>query len=234
MGREDEQVKIRGYRIELGEIEAQLRESKGVRDAVVMAREELGDSLRLVGYVVAEEADAISVSELRRSLGERLPDYMVPSSFVMLDWLPLTANGKVDRNSLPLPSLHQEEEKDFASPRSPVEELMAGIYAAVLHLNSVGINENFFELGGHSLLATQIISRIRESFKVELPLRALFADPTVAGLAAAVEAELKSEVGPQAPSIGRVPREQYRARLSGAGLLEVPEALKSSMQMSKS
>jgi amino acid adenylation domain-containing protein len=234
LGRRDGQVKIRGYRIELGEIEASLREQAEVRAAVVLAREDMPDEKRLVAYVVANQANEFSVSELRRTMSERLPDYMLPSAFVFLDRLPLTPNGKVDRRALPCPEqVMQEEEKDFASPRTPVEEMIADIYASVLHLKSVGVNDNFFELGGHSLLATQIISRIRETFKVELPLRTLFVNPTVTGLAASVGAELNSEIEPHAPAINRVSREQYRAKVSSAGLLEVPEALKSSMGMSK-
>jgi acyl carrier protein len=182
MGREDEQVKIRGYRIELGEIEAQLRESKGVRDAVVMAREELGDSLRLVGYVVAEEADAISVSELRRSLGERLPDYMVPSSFVMLDWLPLTANGKVDRNSLPLPSLHQEEGGLYTPPGTELERLIADTWQEVFRVEKLSVHSNFFDLGGHSLTLVRVHSMLRNRLRKEISMIDMFRYPTISSL----------------------------------------------------
>jgi amino acid adenylation domain-containing protein len=232
LGRGDEQVKIRGYRIELGEIEALLRDYSEVRDAVVLAREDAPGHKRLVAYVVAEQASELSASHLRGYMKERVPDYMMPSSFVMLDELPLTPNGKIDRRALPFPEdALPEQETDSVSPRTPLEEKLAGIYAAVLGLKNVGVLNNFFDLGGHSLLATQITSRIRETFKVELPLRVLFVNPTVAGLATAVEEVLKADVTLDAPAITRVSREQYRAKISSAGLMELPEAMKSSMQV---
>jgi amino acid adenylation domain-containing protein len=231
LGRVDEQVKIRGYRIELGEIESLLRDYKEVRDVVVLAREDTPGQKRLVAYVVAEPTGELSVKELRGYVKERVPDYMMPSSFVLLDELPLTPNGKVDRRALPLPEhALPEQEIDAVSPRTPLEEKLAGIYASVLGLKTVGVLNNFFDLGGHSLLATQITSRIREIFKVELPLRVLFVNPTVAGLARAVEEVLKADVALNAPAITKVSRDQYRAKISSAGLVELPEAMKSSMQ----
>jgi amino acid adenylation domain-containing protein len=231
LGRSDEQVKVRGYRIELGEIEALLREFREVRDVVVLAREDTPGYKRLVAYVVAEGSSELSASHLRSYMKERVPDYMMPSSFVLLEELPLTPNGKVDRRALPLPEDAEPEQKtDLISPRNPLEEKLALIYASVLGLKTVGVLNNFFDLGGHSLLATQITSRIRETFKVELPLRVLFVNPTVAGLAAAVEEVLKADVALDAPAITKVSREQYRAKISSAGLMELPEAMKSSMQ----
>jgi amino acid adenylation domain-containing protein len=231
LGRVDEQVKIRGYRIELGEIESLLREYKEVRDVVVLAREDTPGQKRLVAYMVAEPSGKLSVKELRGYVKERVPDYMMPSSFVLLDELPLTPNGKVDRRALPLPEhALPEQETDAVFPRTPLEEKLAGIYASVLGLKTVGVLNNFFDLGGHSLLATQITSRIREIFKVELPLRVLFANPTVAGLARAVEEVLKADVALDAPAITKVSRDRYRAKISSAGLVELPEAMKSSMQ----
>jgi acyl carrier protein len=225
-------VKIRGYRIELGEIESLLRDYKEVRDAVVLAREDTPGQRRLVAYVVAEPSSELSASHLRGYIKERAPDYMMPSSFVLLDELPLTPNGKVNRKALPLPEhALPEEETDGVSPRTPLEEKLAGIYASVLGLKNVGVLNNFFDLGGHSLLATQITSRIRETFKVELPLRALFVNPTVAGLATAVEEVLKTDVELHAPAITKVSREQYRTKISSAGLMDLPDALKSSMQV---
>jgi amino acid adenylation domain-containing protein len=234
LGRGDEQVKIRGYRIELGEIEALLREFREVREVVVLAREDTPGQRHLVAYVVAEPSSELSVGGLRGYMKERAPEYMMPSSFVFLDELPLTPNGKVDRRALPLPEYAlPEQETDAVSPRTPLEEKLAGIYASVLGLKTVGVFNNFFDLGGHSLLATQITSRIRETFKVELPLRVLFVNPTVAGLATAIEEVLKTDVVLNAPAITKVSREQYRAKISSAGLMELPEAMKSSVQMAE-
>jgi amino acid adenylation domain-containing protein len=191
VGRIDDQVKIRGFRIELGEIEAVLQQHAGVREAVVLAREEtLGDPAdkRLVAYVVAGKEQTCTSGQLRRFLEQKLPEYMVPSTFVLLDAMPLRPNGKVDRRALPAPAQSRPElEKTFSVPRTPVEELLVNIWAAVLKLDKVGIHDNFFELGGHSLLATQVMSRVRQVLQVDLPLRALFEARTVAELALRIE-----------------------------------------------
>ncbi|HKV12634.1 MAG TPA: amino acid adenylation domain-containing protein, partial [Thermoanaerobaculia bacterium] len=151
LGRVDHQVKLRGFRIELGEIEAALTASSGVREAVVLAREDRPGDRRLVAYV----AGGVSVEELRRSLSERLPGYMVPAAFVVLEALPLTSNGKVDRRALPAPEQPGSEE-EYRAPRTPVEEILAGIWADLLGIERVGADADFFELGGHSLLATRV------------------------------------------------------------------------------
>ena len=188
LGRVDHQVKIRGFRIELGEIEAVLSQHATVREAVVVAREDVPGEKRLVVYVVPSQEPAPTTSELRGFLQQKLPDYMVPSIFVMLEVLPLTPSGKVDRRALPVPAQSRLKlESSFVAPRTQVEELVAGIWAQVLKLEQVGIEDNFFELGGHSLLAMQVVSRIRGAFEVELPLRDLFERPTVAGLAERLE-----------------------------------------------
>lgn len=179
LGRIDHQVKIRGFRIELGEIEATLARFPDVLTTVVVAREDQLGEQRLVAYVVPRQESDISPSTLRHFLMEKLPDYMVPATIVMLEKLPLTPNGKVDRRALPAPDLSRSD-VGFVAPRTPTEEVLAAIYAEVLGLEKVGIDDNFFELGGHSLLATQVISRLREAFKMELPLRSLFEKPTVA------------------------------------------------------
>jgi amino acid adenylation domain-containing protein len=186
LGRADFQVKVRGFRIELGEIEARLREHSTVREAVVLAREDAPGDTRLVAYVVADESAGADV--LRAHLGQALPAYMVPAAFVELEALPLTPNGKLDRKALPAPDLAAAGER-YVAPRTPVEEVLAGIWAEVLGLERVGVEESFFELGGHSLLATRVVSRVSELFGVEVPLRALFEGPTVAELAKAVEEE---------------------------------------------
>jgi acyl carrier protein len=184
LGRVDYQVKIRGFRIELGEIEAVLDQHPAVRKVVVLAREDTPGDKRLVAYLVPNQEQAHTASELRMFLKEKLPEYMVPSAFVTLDALPLTPIGKVDRRALPAPDRSRPElGGTFVAPRTSVEERLAGIWAQVLGLERVGIHDNFFELGGHSLLATRVISRTCDAFRVELPLRSLFEAPTVADLA---------------------------------------------------
>src|SRR5205807_1891235 len=172
LGRMDHQVKIRGFRIELGEIEAVLGQHPAVREAVVLAREDAAGDKRLVAYIVSDQQPAPMSTELRSFLREKLPDYMVPPAFVLLDALPRTPNGKVDRQALPAPEWASlESAKAFVAPRTPGEELLVGIWAQVPGVEQVGIHDNFFELGGHSLLVTQVISRIRNTFQVDLPLR---------------------------------------------------------------
>jgi amino acid adenylation domain-containing protein len=194
LGRIDNQVKIRGHRIELGEIESVLSQYPEVRESVVLAREDVAGDKRLVGYIVAEKGSAPSGGGLRSFLTKKLPDYMLPSAFVYLEALPLTPNGKVDLKALPAPDQTRPElDETFVAPRTPVEEILAGIWAGVLKLDQVGIHDNFFDLGGHSLLATQIISRIRNAFRIDLPLRALFETPTVAGIAEHLESTRKAQ-----------------------------------------
>ncbi|MBA3711242.1 MAG: amino acid adenylation domain-containing protein [Pyrinomonadaceae bacterium] len=183
LGRRDQQVKVRGYRIELGEIEAVLMQHPAVDEAVVVASEEAGGDKRLVAYLVTQEEVAPSASELRRYLKEKLPDYMLPAAFMVLSEMPLTPNGKVDRRALPAPGeARPEMEAGYVAPRNAVEDVVAGIWGEVLRVERVGVDDNFFELGGHSLLATQVISRVREAMRVEVPLRTLFEAPTVAEL----------------------------------------------------
>ncbi|MDF5720953.1 MAG: amino acid adenylation domain-containing protein [Rhizonema sp. PD37] len=187
LGRQDHQVKIRGIRIELGEIETVLAQHPSVHQTVVIACEDAFGDQRLVAYVILNQNSAPTVSEIRRFLSTKLPQYMVPLSFVFLESLPLTPNGKIDSRALTNPDLAQELSEKYVAPRSPIEEILALIWADVLKLELVGIHDNFFELGGHSLLATQLISRIRNNLKVELPLRSLFAAATVAELAKEIQ-----------------------------------------------
>src|SRR5262249_1713877 len=164
LGRLDHQVKVRGFRIELGEIEAVLSQHPVVRAAAVVARGE-----RLAAYVVAAPGADVMVSDLLNFLKQRLPQYMIPASFMLLDALPLTPNGKVDRQALPTPDRARPElEEAFVAPRTPAEEVLAGIFSQVLGLNQVGVHDDFFDLGGHSLLATQVISRVQAALEVEL------------------------------------------------------------------
>ncbi len=192
LGRADDQVKVRGHRVELGEIEAALGRHPAVREAVVVPREDTPGDLRLVAYVVAKAGSSLPAPELRARLKEELPQYMVPSAFVVLDALPLTPHGKVDRKALPAPGANSDRlaEGAFVAPRTPAEATLAAIWANVLGLaiDRVGVHDDFFDLGGHSLLATQVASRLRDAFGVEVPLRGLFEARTVAGLAGLVEA----------------------------------------------
>jgi amino acid adenylation domain-containing protein len=206
LGRVDHQVKVRGFRIELGEIEAVLEACPGVRGAAVLVREDTPGSRLLAGYVAGE---AGVEDGLRAWLGSRLPEYMVPSLFVRLDALPLTPNGKVDRRALAgiVPERPAAGEGDDA-PRTPTEEVVAVIWAQVLGLERVGTGQDFFSLGGHSLLGTQVLSRIRETLGVDLPLSKLFAAPTVARFAREVEAAQWHTTAAELPRITRAPRDE--------------------------
>ncbi|HUN44157.1 MAG TPA: amino acid adenylation domain-containing protein [Acetobacteraceae bacterium] len=186
LGRNDQQVKIRGFRIELGEIEARLAEYPGVAEAVVLAREDEPGERRLVAYFTA--ALAIESGDLRSHLARTLPDYMVPAAFVCLDALPLTANGKLDQRALPVPGWSAFGNRGNEPPEGAVEAALAAVWADLLRVNRVGRRDNFFELGGHSLLAVQMVSRVRDRCDLELTVRQIFEAPTVAGLAALLEA----------------------------------------------
>jgi acyl carrier protein len=194
LGRGDHQVKIRGYRIELGEIESAVRRHTAVRECIVVTRaaggEEADDARgpggerRIVAYVVARRGMQLTAAELRASAHEWLPDYMMPAAFVLLDTLPLTPNGKIDTRALPAPEeARGRDARPYVAPHNALEEALAGLWAEVLGCERVGVEDNFLELGGHSLLAMRITSRLREIFRVELPLRALFEATTVAELA---------------------------------------------------
>jgi amino acid adenylation domain-containing protein len=201
-GRKDSQVKIRGFRIELGEIEAALGTHQAVRESVVLARENERSEKYLVAYVVPNQGVSLTVNELRHFLGEKLPGYMVPSAFVVLASLPRTAHGKLDRRALPVPDLAQSEsETPFVAPRTPIEEIVARVWADLLRLERVGAADEFFAVGGHSLLATQVISRLRDAFQVELPLRTLFEASTVADLAKRIELARRTEPELEAPPL---------------------------------
>ena len=200
LGRIDNQVKIRGFRIELGEIEALFSQHEDVQASCVITREDIPGQKRLVAYVVPQKQVILTTSQLRQFLKAKLPDYMVPNAFVILEALPLTSNGKLDRRVLPMPDLQSSIGK-YVAPRRPIEEMLAQIWAQILKVEQVGIHDNFFELGGHSLLATQLVSRIRKIFQVELPLRDLFATATVGELAKSIEQLQKQELKLVAPPI---------------------------------
>ncbi len=180
LGRIDDQVKIRGFRIEPGEIQAVLEQHPGVAQAVVLVREAPAGGKQLVAYTVPCDKACPDPAVLRRHLAERLPDYMVPAAVVMLDALPLTANGKIDRKALPAPDFTASSA--IREPRTPRERALASLFADTLGLPRVGLDDNFFDLGGHSLLATQLVSRVRSALSLDLPLRTLFEAPSVAQL----------------------------------------------------
>jgi acyl carrier protein len=183
LGRLDDQVKVRGFRIELGEIESTLGRHPLITNCTVVVREHAFGHKQLVAYVVATEGQKLGSREVHDYLRTKLPDYMVPSLTVALEELPLTPNGKVDRRALPAPAYDGESHEAFVAPRTPVEEGLARIWSEILDVERLSIEDNFFDLGGHSLVAAQLISRARNTFSVDLPLRCLFETPTVAGLA---------------------------------------------------
>jgi acyl carrier protein len=184
LGRKDDQVKIRGYRIEVAETEAALLKVSGIKQALVTVRERGPGNKALVGYVVPEPRPAPTTTQLRKALTKTLPDHMIPSIFVVLDNLPLTPTGKVDRRSLPDPGKGRPElDTAYVPPTTPIEEALAQIWSEVLSLERIGIHDSFFDLGGHSLTATRVVSKAIERFQIELPLQSLFGAPTIAEMA---------------------------------------------------
>ena len=218
-GRADRQIKIRGYRIESGEVEAALRSHDDIAQAVVSVRGG-GHDVRLVGYLVTRSGAGAPPAGLREHLREVLPDYMVPATFVVLPALPLTGSGKIDHRALPEPDWGAVPGQVPVAPRTPAESKLAAIVAELLALPApVGVSDNFFALGGHSLTATRLMARIRAVYGVDLPIRALFADPTVAGLAAALAA-----AGGGAAD-GPAPARRPRADPGGAQAGDAPQTL---------
>src|SRR4051812_8339093 len=187
LGRADAQAKLRGFRIEPGEIEAALTAQPGVSQAAVIARPDGSGGQRLIGYVVAAAGTVPDTAALRSALSRQLPDYMVPSALVVLERLPLTPNGKLDRRALPEPELGSPH--SHRAPRTPQEAILCSLFAEVLGIERVGVDDNFFERGGHSLLATRLISRIRATLNVEVAIRSLFEAPSVEALAARLSSE---------------------------------------------
>ena len=182
VGRKDFQTKIRGNRVELGEIEAVLRQHSQIQSAAVVARHSSENEQELVAYVVLKEAGSVSGIQLRGFLAKSLPDYMVPSALVTLDKMPLTANGKINRKALPLPECERSTQ-DYVPPRTPFERTLAEIWSEVLGVEAIGVHDDFFEQGGHSLIATRLVSQMRRSFDVEIPIRAVFEKRTIENLA---------------------------------------------------
>ena len=210
LGRKDHQVKIRGYRIELGEIESVLAQNSDIREVAVIAREDRPGDKRLVAYIVPHDDAEKDFSGLRDNLKEKLPEYMVPSAFVTLKSFPLTSSGKLDQRALPSPDRNSATlNKTYVAPRNPLEEALAAIWAQVLGFGRVGVLDNFFELGGHSLLAMQVISRMRESLDIELPLRILFEEPTIENMASLIANDQVDERIVTSPPIQSVGIQQH-------------------------
>jgi len=206
LGRRDHQVKIRGFRVELGEIESALERHTAVRQAVAIAWEHKPGLKQLVAYIVPQSGAQPSGSELREYLREKLPGYMWPSAFLTVAELPLTRSGKVDRAALPMPAIERLElATDYVPPRNPIEEILAAIWSEVLGVERLGIHDNFFDLGGHSIIAMRLISRLRDAFDSDFPLRKLFEHPTVAELAEAVAAEAQGDQIRQSQSLAPAP-----------------------------
>jgi acyl carrier protein len=228
LGRNDFQVKIRGFRIELGEIEATLAEQSSVGQVVVSAVEDRPGDVRLVAYLVARPKAAIDVDSLRGFLHDRLPEYMVPSAFVVLPAIPLNPSGKADRKALLAPERERDQAALYVAPRTATEETLASIFAEVLKLERVGVLDDFFAAGGHSLVATQVVARIRAALGVNLPVGQLFKWRTVAGLTEAVALELANATDPAREtvraSIPRVSRKVHRIDTEALSRSESSEA----------
>jgi non-ribosomal peptide synthetase component F len=208
LGRLDQQVKLRGIRIELEEIEAALAQHPAIQETIVVVHEDIPGEPRLVAYVVPTQEPGPPIRELRRFLAKKLPAAMVPATFVRLAALPLTPSGKVDRRALRVPgSLRPTVEDLYVAPRTPTEQQVTAIWSHLLGLERVGIHDDFFELGGHSLLAMQLLSRVRDATHVEVSLFSFFETPTVAGMAATIEAANRTEQELLAPAIVPVPRD---------------------------
>lgn len=211
LGRLDDQVKIRGFRVEIGEIETVLDKHPEVEDTVVIAWGDHLEDKRLVAYVVANRGSRLTNSELRDYLKRKLPEYMIPSVFVMIESLPLTPSGKVDRRALPTPEASGGNLKEgHVAPGTQTETILAEIWTGILKLNRIDIYDNFFEIGGHSLSATRVMSQVRSKFQVEIPLRTLFENPTIAELACIIDRTKEDVAQPKLPAIKRVPREKRR------------------------
>ena len=225
LGRADQQVKVRGYRIELGEIEAAIMEHAAIRESVVTAHEEVGGERRLVAYVVAKEEEKLTASEVRAYLKEKLPDYMVPAAFVMMEAFPLTANGKIDRRALPLPEGQRPAlESPYVEPHTETEKVIAAVWRQVLHVEKVGLNDNFFDLGGDSFLMAQACGKLREALDRDISMVEVFTYTSVSSLArylssAEVESAVHRQSGAQVETRREAmkQREQFRKQLRMKG-----------------
>ncbi|MFL5663118.1 MAG: non-ribosomal peptide synthetase, partial [Ktedonobacteraceae bacterium] len=215
LGRLDYQIKLRGYRIELGEIETVLARHPAVRQAVVIAREDVPGDKHLVAYVVLHEKRAVTVVDLQSHMTKQLPNYMVPSAFVLLESFPMTPNGKIDRRSLPTPQHTRPElQKAFVAPRTSIEEVLAGIWSQILRIEQIGVHDDFIALGGDSLMAMQVISRLRRTLQIELTLARFFEARTLAELSKIIEQVKAGDAQLQMRALQPISREAHRRNLS--------------------
>ncbi|HEX8853496.1 MAG TPA: amino acid adenylation domain-containing protein, partial [Pyrinomonadaceae bacterium] len=228
VGRVERQVKLKGYPADLCEIETALRCHARVREAVVLVGEAEGGDERLVAYLVARGQETTADGELRVWMRERVPSYMVPQLFVLLDEMPLTAEGKIDRRALPAAGGQERAGvgRPVKEPTTETEEAVAELWREVLSVERVSVEENFFELGGHSLLATRLMSQVRRRFGVEVALRSFFESPSVEGLARLIESARQARAQSNAPSIKRASRDRYRTNATAQGALALPQALR--------
>jgi AMP-binding enzyme C-terminal domain/Phosphopantetheine attachment site len=212
LGRRDHQIKLRGFRIELGEIECVLLRHEGVAEAAVTARREDPGGIRLVAYVAPRSGARLETDELREFLSAWLPAHAVPSAFMVLDTLPRTPNGKINRNALPEPVAASSDASLFVEPTTSAELLLAQIWRDVLNIERIGIHDHFFRMGGHSLLATRAIAQLREVLQLEVPLRSIFEAPTIARLARTVEQLLEEQIAAsEDPSAATLIKEREQA-----------------------
>jgi acyl carrier protein len=223
VGRVDQQVKIRGYRVELEEIEAVLSTHAGVREQVVVVREDVIGDKRLVAYIVKEAGCEVEVQDLRTLVQGRLPEYMHPAHYVFLTELPVTLNRKVDRRRLPAPEIERVgSEESYVAPGTEMEAEIARIWQEVLRVERVGVLDNFFELGGHSLLVTQVVSRLRTRYGIDLPVRLFFGKVTIRQIAAEIEQIRATSVSSSRQTIKRATRQRVNVQVSAYGEL-VPQ-----------
>jgi acyl carrier protein len=188
IGRNDHQVKLRGFRVELGEIEAQLLRQERIKDAIAIVREDEPGAKRLIAYVVSEQAGAeLSIDGMRAQLKAVLPEYMIPSAFVVLERLPLTPSGKVDRRALPAPEMDAYASRQYEAPRGEVEEILAGIWQGLLRVERIGRQDNFFELGGHSLQGMKLVAAVEMHLGVQLPVALVFKHTTIREMAEVID-----------------------------------------------
>jgi acyl carrier protein len=219
LGRLDHQIKMRGYRIELGEIEMVMKHHPDVRDVVVVAREDVPGDKRLVAYVVLYDNRPITVSDLQNHLVKQLPDYVIPSAFVLLEVLPLNVNGKIDRHALPAPvEVRSEVNENFVAPTLPIHQQLQLIWEELLDTRPIGITDNFFDLGGHSLLAARLVSRVEQDWGKKIPLDALLADATIEQLANVIMQPEKTTLAKSTQELS--PGEKIRSSRSSKGLFE--------------
>jgi acyl carrier protein len=223
LGRNDHQVKIRGFRIELGEVETRLLQCDGVREAVVVAREDASGERRLVAYLTVHSQQQACAAQLRGELARSLVEYMVPSAFVVLTELPLTPNGKIDRQALPAPDQAALASRPYEAPASALERTIAQIWQELLGVQRIGRRDNFFELGGHSLMAVRLLRRVEDECHVDVPMRELFERPVLQDLAESIlqlqfTTYMGTDIDALKAELGGLSESELLAMMGGDGL----------------